>query len=304
MKFKFYVLFIFINFSHAGEQIQTNTISQTPGDVNQDDIVNILDIIITVNYVFSGDFNQFSDLNEDSIINIIDILGIVNIIIYGWTPTYPQNILFIGNSYTYFNGGIPNHLQSMVLESYPEFTFYSDAITMGGATLQSHYSNTNTISTIQNGHWDYIILQEQSTRPVDNPELFYQYAELMDEVIRDSGSKTMFFMTWARDYNPEMIEELTNAYNSIGEQLNAEVCPVGRAWELSLDVDPEIELYSNDGSHPNTSGTYLATCMFYSCLFGETPIGIEFVNDENINNEVRDYLQLIAWEAYNLYFNN
>jgi len=301
---KIYFLLIITNLSFAGEQIQNNIFAQVPGDINQDGIVNILDVIITVNYVFSGDFNQLADLNEDSVINIVDILEIVNIIIYGWTHPFPQNILFIGNSYTYFNGGIHNHLQSMFLESYPENSLFSEAITAGGATLQSHFGNENTINTIQNGHWDYIIMQEQSTRPIDNPNLFFQFAELMNEEIINSGAETMFFMTWARENNPNMIEGLADAYNSIGEQLSADVCPVGRAWELSLDVDPEIVLYSNDGSHPNANGTYLTTCMFYSCIFRENPQGIEFVNDENISAEVRDYLQLIAWETYILYFNN
>jgi len=176
--------------------------------------------------------------------------------------------------------------------------FNASAITMGGATLQSHYDNINTMNTIEFGNWDYVILQEQSTRPVDNPGMFYQYAELMDEVITHSGAETMFFMTWAREYDPEMIEGLAQAYNSIGEQLEASVCPVGRAWQLALEQNPQLDLYSNDGSHPNNEGTYLTVCMFYVCLFGESPIGIDFVNDQLISEEERLFLQTIAWQIY------
>ena len=278
-----------------------NISNEIPGDVNQDGIVNILDIIITVNFIFEGEFIEIADLNEDSIVNVVDIIEIVQIIIYGWTPEFPQNILFIGNSYTYFNGGIHNHLSSMVIERFPDFHTNYNAITAGGATLQSHYSNTNTISTIEEGNWDYVILQEQSTRPVDNPQLFYDFAELMDEVITDSSAEAMFFMTWAREYNPDMIEDLANSYNTIGEQLEADVCPVGRAWELALELNPEIELYTNDQSHPNAKGTYLAVCMFYICLFGENPQGIEFTNDDSISNEERLFLQNVAWQLMNNY---
>ena len=206
--------------------------------------------------------------------------------------------LFIGNSYTYFNGGIHNHLTSFAEEAIPELELNASAITMGGATLQSHYGNMNTMNTIEFGNWDYVILQEQSTRPVDNPEMFYLYAELMNEVITNSGAETMFFMTWAREYDPGMIEGLAEAYNSIGEQLEADVCPVGRAWQLALEQNPQINLYSNDGSHPNVKGTYLTVCLFYSCLFGVTPMGIEFVNDQSITEEERLFLQTIAWQTY------
>ena len=56
------------------------------GDVNQDNQINVLDIVLTVNFVLdSGDLNQsqqmIADMNSDGIINILDIILIVNIII-------------------------------------------------------------------------------------------------------------------------------------------------------------------------------------------------------------------------------
>ena len=56
------------------------------GDVNQDNQVNVLDIVLTVNFVLdNGDLNQsqqmIADMNSDGIINILDIILIVNIII-------------------------------------------------------------------------------------------------------------------------------------------------------------------------------------------------------------------------------
>ena len=36
---------------------------------------------------------------------------------------------------------------------------------IGGATLQSHSTNNNTIQLISNGNWDYVVLQEQSQFP-------------------------------------------------------------------------------------------------------------------------------------------
>ena len=91
---------------------------------------------------------------------------------------------------------------------------------------------------------------------------------------------------------------ITNAYNLIGNQLNAEVCPVGRAWEMTLNQNPQFELYSTDGSHPNIKGTYLTVCMFYACLIGESPEGIEFINDISITDEERIFLQNIAWQTF------
>ena len=56
------------------------------GDVNDDMIIDILDIVSTVNYVLGLEVlsnNQISiaDMNDDSVVNILDIIQIVNIIL-------------------------------------------------------------------------------------------------------------------------------------------------------------------------------------------------------------------------------
>jgi len=190
-----------------------------------------------------------------------------------------------------------NILDQFTEVAHPELEFTAEAVTQGGATLEMHYNNPTTLETIENGNWDYVILQEQSTRPIDNPELMYQYATLLDGVITEAGAETAFFMTWARAYDPGMIEGLAAAYDYIGEQLGAMVCPVGRAWQNSLQQDPELILHLSDDSHPNVWGTYLSICVFYACLFGESPEGVEYVIDPQITNDERDFLQTIAWET-------
>ena len=143
-----------------------------------------------------------------------------------------------------------------------------------------------------------MVLQEQSTRPIDNPNLFYQYAELLDEVITGSGAETMFFMTWAREYDPGMIDGLAGAYDTIGDQLDADICPVGRAFEMANDHDDHMDLHSTDGSHPNVYGTYLAVCLFYACMFEENPLGVESVSSPAISLEDSEFIQTIAWQTY------
>ena len=56
------------------------------GDINQDSIINVIDIVSMVNYILLGtglEANQIcaADLNSDNIINVIDIVSIVNIIL-------------------------------------------------------------------------------------------------------------------------------------------------------------------------------------------------------------------------------
>tara|TARA_B100001029_G_scaffold16819_1_gene11234 strand:- start:29 stop:502 length:474 start_codon:yes stop_codon:yes gene_type:complete len=55
---------------------------QLLGDINNDEIVNILDVIQTVNMVLGSLLVDYiADINQDGFVNIVDIITIVNIII-------------------------------------------------------------------------------------------------------------------------------------------------------------------------------------------------------------------------------
>ena len=51
------------------------------GDINNDTIINVLDVIELVNIIIDGSWNSSADLNQDSFINIQDIITLINIIL-------------------------------------------------------------------------------------------------------------------------------------------------------------------------------------------------------------------------------
>ena len=55
--------------------------NQVQGDLNNDGTVNILDIVVVVNLILSGNYNVLADLNSDGMNDILDLVAIVNIIL-------------------------------------------------------------------------------------------------------------------------------------------------------------------------------------------------------------------------------
>ena len=53
----------------------------TKGDLNEDGNLNVMDIVLMVNFVLDNNYNFYADMNEDSIINILDIVELLNIIL-------------------------------------------------------------------------------------------------------------------------------------------------------------------------------------------------------------------------------
>jgi hypothetical protein len=212
-------------------------------------------------------------------------------------PTPPCSILFVGNSYTFANGGLDSIFTGLVLSADPVAELYCETIAFGGYTLQNHYESPFTMGAISRGGWDLVVMQEQSTRPVTDPELMYLYAGLLGQAIRNSGGSPGFFMTWARKNDPPMIVPLSHAYFHAGALTDGMVAPVGLAWERVRVAHPDMELYDADGSHPNLRGTYLAACTMYAAAMGESPVGILYSNDPEMTESERLILQEAAWSA-------
>ena len=51
------------------------------GDLNQDSVINIQDIIIIINLILNGEFDLVADINLDSTVNVLDVIQLVNIIL-------------------------------------------------------------------------------------------------------------------------------------------------------------------------------------------------------------------------------
>ena len=51
------------------------------GDLNGDELLNILDVVLMINIVLNGEYDELADLNNDYSNNILDIVQLVNMII-------------------------------------------------------------------------------------------------------------------------------------------------------------------------------------------------------------------------------
>src|SRR5687767_11766517 len=187
------------------------------------------------------------------------------------------SILFIGNSFTQRNN-LPGLLAELAAER--DVGVRHELISAGGASLRTHWNAGQAPQAIATGGYGYVVLQEQSTLPVKNAKRMAENVRLFDEAIKQAGSKTVLYMTWARQNTPESQQAIADAYNSVGEELGAIVVPVGLAWQKYLANHETPILHDRDQSHPTLAGSYLAACVFFAVLFKASPVGIEAGPDE------------------------
>ena len=51
------------------------------GDINQDGMINILDVVQIINFILANDFNALSDLNNDNALDVLDVVMLINLIL-------------------------------------------------------------------------------------------------------------------------------------------------------------------------------------------------------------------------------
>lgn len=203
----------------------------------------------------------------------------------------PMKILFIGNSFTARND-LPG-LIAQLAETRGQ-QLQHQLIQAGGASLRMHWNKGDARKAIAQTHYDYVALQEQSTLPLKNPRRFHENVRLFDQAIKAAGAKTALYLTWARQNAPETQAAITDAYTAIGEELGATIIPAGVAWENFLRKHVSPVLHDKDRSHPTLAGSYLAACVFFAVLFGESPAGI--ASDlKGLTQAEAGLLQQTAW---------
>jgi hypothetical protein len=151
-------------------------------------------------------------------------------------------VLFIGNSYTYFNN-LPDIVAGIAAADPDAPVIVPTLATRGGATLQWHLENGSALKSLAAGKWDFVVLQEQSLLGGDekdgkiivgDPFAFHVSTREWVRRIRAVGATPLLFMTWARWSPPDAArtqKELADAYVIIGREMNVKVAPVGLAGQ-------------------------------------------------------------------------
>ncbi len=213
-------------------------------------------------------------------------------------------VFFIGNSYTFVNDLPAVFARLACAEGYVVETGME---AQGGSTLENHVSSPETIDKIQNGNWNWVVLQEQSevpAVPASRIQVMYPAVRKLINVINKAGAKPLLFLTWGHKDGdatfgipnyPAMQAGLDQGYYGIANEQGVKVAPVGDAWAKATSQDSPFNLWQDDGSHPNESGTYLAACVFYAVIFQESPAGSDY--RASLSQADSQALQAIAAET-------
>lgn len=213
-------------------------------------------------------------------------------------PQPPRKLLFVGDSFTYYNGGLDHHVTQLANAACPPRSIVAERATKGGAPLRKLFSLPWVHDQIQDGGYDVVILQDDIPEYKEHsPTPFFEYGRLFDREIRNAGGKTVLLMAWSYErLNWASQSEIAQVHRDLGLELGAPVAPVGLAFQRALAERPTLAMLGPDKEHESIQGTYLAANVIYATLFGESPKGFKYY-PAGISAEEAAFLQRIAWQT-------
>jgi len=209
----------------------------------------------------------------------------------------PDKILFIGNSFTFYNNGIHTQLNSLLSNAKPKAVkgVTTQSSTLSSAKLVEHAASFTYL--LKKAEWDIVVLQGHSLEAISstNGKAFARAVKLFANTTRDAGAEPLLFMTWAYSDKPEMTTKLDRIYSSIGRKTDTQIAPIGLAFAAVNDSGKNIKLIINDKKHPTMAGTYLAACVIYSALYQQSPADNGY--NSSLSEETAKYLRETAWQV-------
>ena len=161
----------------------------------------------------------------------------------------PERVLYIGNSYLYYNDSLHNHVRRMldeVYESEIDTTNYK-SVTISGSRSWHHdidhslnYKNLGVKNPFQ-----LVIFQGGSgeTNTEKERNIFSDEVSKIVKKVKNTGAEAALYMIHAyvephEDTDPRMIENIKQMYIEAGNKNDALVIPVGIAFENAYKVQP------------------------------------------------------------------
>src|SRR3989344_453022 len=205
------------------------------------------------------------------------------------------SILFVENSFSYY------HSLPKLIARFAQATdcdnLVVDGIFRGGATLKMLWHDERTLKKLRSRSWDYVVLQERGRLGgrikdgivhVGSPQEFFTYGTRFDKAIKRINAKTILYCppSFLGIGLAENAVKLNSEYARLARKLRVPIIPSGAAFMLAAKRRPRLNLYEQDGHHPNPLGVYLVASLFYRKLFqkkiSELPLESYFSRSERL----------------------
>ena len=186
-------------------------------------------------------------------------------------PLDGRRALFIGNSYLYTQN-IPEIVEALADSAHGDKI--ATAMVAGpNLALIDHWDSGPARSTIAQGGWEWVILQQGPSTVGVNRDTLRLATSYFGGVIAGVNAKPALFSAWPSEDRRQDFPAAIESYTLAAQDVQGILLPIAAAWVAAWQRDPALQLYQ-DGLHPSPQGAYLSALVIYAVLLEKSPVGL------------------------------
>lgn len=224
-------------------------------------------------------------------------------------------VLFIGNSFTYYPYKAENPAVPLIFKSLADnlgLDVEIDFVVKGSHNLKKFADANDEQGKIvdqklkASNDYDYVIIQEQSTTPMNNYNNFKQGVEgILNKVkATQENCQVVLYSTWGylTGLNTSTLSTISamealirEGYEKCADEFKLPISYVGKAFTYVYDNHKNINLYWSDDRHQSYAGAYLSACVHISTLFSVDVRNATFYGE--LDQETATTLKNVAYNT-------
>lgn len=179
-------------------------------------------------------------------------------------PNADYNLLFVGNSLTYYND-LPNLVKEIAATR--DILINTEMLAKGNYAIVDHWADGQVQTLIRSKKYDYVIIQQGPSSQADGYDMLVNGGKQYADLCKANEVKLAYYMVWPSRRYYHTFNGVINNYTAAAEANDAILCPVGKVWKEHFDKTDDFSYYGPDQFHPSIQGSKVAARVIVSSLF-------------------------------------
>jgi hypothetical protein len=181
-----------------------------------------------------------------------------------------MNVLFVGNSLTYFNN-LPEIVKRVAACDSVEFNY--KMIALPNYAIIDHWNEGEIIREVNSKQYNFVVVQQGPSSQQEGREYLLNYGLKLDSLCDKNKAKLASYMVWPAKARSFDFPGVYTSYKLLADSTKGIFCPAGAAWLKLWETNPDFKLYGSDQFHPSYNGSLLAALVIYGSLTKKNSLG-------------------------------
>lgn len=173
------------------------------------------------------------------------------------------NILFVGNSLTYYNN-LPELVNLIAKCDSVEMTY--QMLALPNYALEDHWNEGRVITEIKTDKYDFVVVQQGPSSQQEGRTMLLNDGLKLAKLCAENKTRLAFYTVWPSKARLMDFPDVMETYRLAADSTKGILCPAGKAWLKVWENYPEFKLYGEDDFHPNYKGSLLAALVIYGSV--------------------------------------